>query len=158
MQPWKTTNSSLRERNHGIFSCAQLIIGNPCGDGLIELQVEMGLQLLIHPLLLNIKHHFYSPLEFIFSLILSLMVFLFFRSVFSSLLGGMCILGPWSDNDGLLAGFFVLQHNATLTDRAKRMAVGESLVERESSRLRNLKNSCCLLKGIFERIPLLLMC
>ena len=49
---------SFRETNQGIFSYTQLIIGNPYGDGLIELQAEMGLQLLIHHLPLNIKPRF----------------------------------------------------------------------------------------------------
>lgn len=78
--------------NHGIFSYMQLIIGNPTGDGLIELQVEMGLQLLIQQLPLNIGTT--STLwNVFFAYFISDGIFVF-RSVFSNILGGMCILGP----------------------------------------------------------------
>lgn len=49
------------------FSYLQLIIGSPWGNGLIELQLEMGLQLLTDPPApLTEQRAIYSPLGFIF--------------------------------------------------------------------------------------------
>lgn len=77
-------NSSLREMNHGIFSLVQLIIVNPSGDGLIELLVETGLQLLTH-LPPNIQRPFHFSLECNF---ISGGIFVFRSCVFQHPTGG----------------------------------------------------------------------
>lgn len=55
----------------------------------------------------------------------------------------MCILGPCSYNDGLLAASFVLQLNATLIDQPKRTPAGEGL-----QRGKVQENSLSLLNSI----------
>lgn len=114
------------------FSYVQLIIGNPCGDGLIELQVETGLQLLIHPLPLNIKHHFYSPTGVYFLLILSLMVFLFLGLCFPAS-WGECVF--WVPEVIMMACLLASLFCSTMPHWQTRLRenVGNSFVERNSS-------------------------
>lgn len=141
MQPWKTTSSSLRETNHGIFSYVHVSLEIPAVMALLSSKREGAAAVNTPP---STKHKaalLLSSEIYFFAYFISDGIFVF-RSVFSSVLGGMCVLGPWSDNDGLLAGFFVLQHNAMLTDQAKKMAVGSSFVERESSGTTKTATAC----------------